>query len=69
MSWSLSHYCYNCRKRVEGCKDMEKIQEGINLAHQSNYDEASNYLGPDKGEHKGGGSIIMFCGNRESQKK
>ena len=56
MSWSLNHPCWNCKKapttkNPDGCKDMQRIQKGINEIHQ------------DIEGHKGCGTVVMSCSN------
>lgn len=61
MSWGIYYPCCYCQKRDQGCRDFEHISDGIGQAHGA---EAIR-----RGEHLGGGTVVMACCNIEPYRK
>jgi hypothetical protein len=51
MSWGFGNPCWNCKRKDNGCKDYEKVQEAITKIHED----------PDHSTKGGGGEIVMCC--------
>lgn len=53
MSYGYLNNCNGCKRLKTGCKDSQKIQDGVTAIHQS-FD----------GSHQGYGNVKLECNNK-----